>query len=162
MPQFALHMAHMAAQLSNSVTIYTHGNTELDSQLTALCNDNVPWKIDDRRITNLKMESLSPRRIQITFEDGGSAIESFIAHAPQSILRGNFAAELGISLTGSGEYDVSASKVGETNIDGIYAAGDCATMFKVAPNAVASGSVTGSGAAIRIQEEKYGIKSIMS
>ncbi|TVY22561.1 Thioredoxin reductase [Lachnellula hyalina] len=161
MPPFTLHMAHMAAQLSHTVIIYTHGNPDLGLQLTGLCSPDSPWKTDDRRISALEMESLTPRRIRISFEDGSSVVEPFLAHAPRSVLRGTFAEQLGIGLTSSGEYDISGSKVGETSVEGVYAAGDCATVFKVAPNAVASGSVAGSGVAIRIQEEKHGIKSIM-
>ncbi|MCJ1352289.1 MAG: hypothetical protein MMC33_002273 [Icmadophila ericetorum] len=163
MPAFALHMAHMAAQLAPSrVTIYTDGNETLAQEVKAKSGLQPAWKTDNRKIRALRMHDTTDKQssgVDISFEDGSKVTEGLLAHAPLTKARGPWAEQLGLAMTPMGDYEAKPP-VFETSVKGVYAAGDCMTPFKVAANAIANGSVAGSGVAIRLQEEKHGLEPI--
>ncbi|KAF2265003.1 FAD/NAD(P)-binding domain-containing protein [Lojkania enalia] len=159
MPQFSLHLSHLANQLAGSITIYTNGNDELPKQIADKI-EGKPWKTDTRKIARIAMKSpQSSTAVDITFEDGETVTEAFLGHSPIPRLNGPFAEQLGLQLTPSGEY-VTNGFFGETSEKGVYAAGDVMTMFKVLPNAVASGAQAAAGIAVALQEEKHGLPSV--
>ncbi|KAH9895543.1 hypothetical protein F4778DRAFT_276881 [Xylariomycetidae sp. FL2044] len=128
MPQFALHLSHMSSQLAASVTIYTNGNAELATQLAPTLAGK-PWKSDTRKIAKLALDGETA--VEITFEDGTTATEAFVAHSPIARIRGPFAEQLGIRLSQmGGEYE-TVGPFHETGVPGVYAVGDTMTMFKV-------------------------------
>lgn len=156
MPQFAFHLSHMATQLARSVTICTHGNEELAKTIAPTLKGK-PWKVDTRKIAKLALRSSEGTEVEITFEDGSTATEAFIGHSPITAVRGPFAEQLGLNLSQSGgEYETS-SPFNVTSLKGVNSAGDTISMFKVWPNAVASGAQTASGVAVKLQEEKWNI-----
>ncbi|CAJ2500730.1 Uu.00g035830.m01.CDS01 [Anthostomella pinea] len=159
MPQFTFYLSHMATQVANSVTIYTHGNEELAATLAPTL-EGKPWKTDTRKIAKLALKSSGDTAVEITFEDGSTATEAFIGHSPMATVRGPFAEQLGLKLSQTGgEYEVFGP-FNRTSVKGVFAAGDAVTMFKVWPNAVASGAQTASGVAINLQEEKWNLPPI--
>ncbi|KAG9230926.1 thioredoxin reductase glit-like protein [Amylocarpus encephaloides] len=158
-PRYAIHMAHMAAQLTSQVTIYTNGNSEVASGIAKELGQTPKWKTDSRGIKSLQNICGGGSGIEIHFHDGSVVSEAFLAHSPLTRVRGQFAEQLGLELTPSGEYKVK-SPTNQASVEGVYAAGDCMTNFKVTMNALASGSVTASCVAIRLHEERYGLPSL--
>ncbi len=163
-PRYTLHLVHLLAQLTSMVTVYTHGNVDLESTLQvafAQCNSYpATVRIDNRPIARFVLDSHQPKSIRICFSDETWVEEAFLGHAAVSKINGPFADQLGIDLSPSGaEYAVSGP-TNATNVKGVYAAGDSMSMFKVWPNAIASGAVTASGVAITLQEERWGFDPI--
>ncbi|KAI1823895.1 FAD/NAD(P)-binding domain-containing protein [Xylaria intraflava] len=158
--KMAKHMAHMAAQLVKVVTIYTNGNEQLASELMESLKGDDQYRVDHRAISQLSLNDTSEDKIIIRFkDDSDDKYEAFLAHSPRTRVKGPFAEQLGLELTETGEYVVSPP-FNETTVGGVFAAGDCTTMFKVATNAVASGGMTGAGVSARLQEERMGTKPV--
>jgi thioredoxin reductase len=164
MPKFAMHLTHLLSQLTPEVTIYTHGNKDLAADLQARLAQSVgkasKVNVDNRRITRLELKSPQESTMQIHFDDETSTTECFLGHAAITTLNGSFAEQLGIDVSQSKAEYVVNGPTNMTNVEGVYAAGDATSMFKVWPNAVASGAVTAAGVAVRLQEEKWGLESI--
>lgn len=163
MPRFAVHMAHMAAQLvPQKVTVYTHGSEALAQEIMAKSGTRPAWTTDTRAIRGLEMHAAADERasaVNIYFENGSTVTEGFLAHCPLLVAKGPWAEQLGLALTQARDYEVN-SPFSETSVKGVYAAGDCMTTFKVAANAIANGSTTGAGVAVRLQEEEYDIEPV--
>lgn len=150
--EMATHMARMVAPLVGVVTIYTNGDAGLASELKSL-ESLKPYRVDSRTISKLSFDSASEQLVKIAFEDGSPEIgEAFLAHSPRTKVKGPFAEQLGLELTSMGDYVVHPPFY-ETSLSGVYAAGDCTTMFKVSVNAIASGSMAAAGLSVRLQEE---------
>ncbi|RYP49414.1 hypothetical protein DL768_004887 [Monosporascus sp. mg162] len=159
MPQFTIHMTHLASQLASSVTIYTNGNEELAKEIAPTL-EGKPWKSDTRKIARLRLKSPNETAVEITFEDGSTTLEAFVAHNPMTKVRGPFAQQLGIKLVATGGQYETSGPFNATSVPGIFAVGDTTNMFKVWPNAVASGAQAAAGIAIMLQEEKWGLPTI--
>lgn len=161
MPQFSYHLSHLGYQLANSVTIYTNGNNDLEVTLQPTLKDK-PWTTDNRKIKKLRLANKSEEdtTVEIEFETGEKKEECFIGHAPIPLIRGPWARQLGIEVSSSGGEFVTNGPFQETNMKGVYAAGDVNTMFKVWPHAVYSGAQAASGIAVKLQEEKWGLPSV--
>lgn len=156
MPALAVHMADNAAQLSKEVTIFTNGSEDVASQLQALC-PNSPFKLDTRRIAQL---TEGDEGVKIEFTDGTTKEVSFLVHNPLTVPQGSFVQQLGIALSQTGDIQAEAPTY-QTNVRGIFAAGDCISPFKVIPHAIASGNFAAVAAATQIQAEKYGHVSMV-
>jgi thioredoxin reductase len=163
-PKYALHLTHLVAQLRSVVTLYTHGNAELASQLQSLLSQSIEKpalvKVDSRRLARLSIKEACAKTVDITFADGTVCEESFLGHAPITKLNGPFAAQLNINVSRTGAEYIVSGPTNATNVKGVYAAGDSTNMLKVWPGAVASGAVTAAGVAIGLQEETWGFSSI--
>lgn len=159
MPSFALHVAHMATQLAKTVTIYTNGNASVGQAIQETPGSVSGWKFDNRKISRLALSSEGNMAVDMFFEDGSQNTEQFLAHSPTMRVRGPFAEQLGLELTKNGDYKVNGP-FNETTLGGVFAAGDCAAMFKVFTNAIATGSTTGAGVATRLQEELHGAEPL--
>lgn len=162
MASIAIHFAETAAQLSSKVTIYTHGSEELGAQLVeALGNGDKKFHIDSRTISSLTVES-DKNAIKLLFCDGTSATEAFLVHNPFTQVKGPFAEQLGVEVTPSpitgleiGDLAVSPPTY-QTNVRGVFAAGDCITPYKVVPGAISSGCNAAVAASSQLLAEKYG------
>lgn len=158
-----MHFAENAAQLSESVTIYTHGSEELAAQLQTSLNTDGKFKVDSRVIARLSLES--PKAIKLEFTDGTSATETFLVHNPFTKINGPFVEQLGVETTPSpipGIGDIATNPpAGQTNVRGVFAAGDAITPYKVMPGAISSGCNAGVGASAQILAEKFGHPSMI-
>ncbi|KAI1421999.1 thioredoxin reductase glit [Xylaria sp. FL1777] len=160
--KMATHMARMASSLASIVTIYTNGDKQLATEVAAAVEGAQQYRVDDRAISLLSFNADSNEKVTINFEDGSKKKnEAFVAHAPRTTVKGPFAEMLGLELTPMGDYAVSPP-FNATSVEGVFAAGDCATMLKVSTNAVASGSITGAGVSAQLHEEKVRMKSTSS
>ena len=127
---------------------------ELETQLTTAKGNHPAFHVDSRPIRCLLKE---PHATDVTleFEDGSKKTESFLVHNPNTHVRGPFAQQLGLGLSPMG--DIAAPPpFYQTNVRGVFAAGDCITPYKVTPGAISSGCNAGVGAATQLQAEKSG------
>ncbi|KAI1307414.1 FAD/NAD(P)-binding domain-containing protein [Xylaria venustula] len=145
-----VHMAENAAQLSDTVTLYTHGNEELTTQLAPVANDK--FKVDNRKIKRLIDSDGS---VTIEFEDGSTKEEKFLVHNPLNTVKGPFVEQLGIQLTPMGDIQADAP-AHQTSVRGVFAAGDCITPYKVIPGAISRGCNSAVAVSAQLQAEKYG------
>lgn len=152
------HVAENAAQLSKSVTMYTHGNEELAVQLDPFTNDI--FKVERRPIKRLLGES-GNTSVTVEFEDGSKKEESFLVHNPQTTTHGPFVDQLGLSTTPTGDLVVGDGPMVQTSVRGVFAAGDCMTMYKIMNGALLSGCNAAVMASIQLQAEKYGHESMI-
>ncbi|RYP71640.1 hypothetical protein DL770_008097 [Monosporascus sp. CRB-9-2] len=79
MSALVIHMAENAAQLSDEVTIYTHGNEELTAQLKPLVRST--FKVENRPIKRL-LGIEGGARVKVEFTDGTCKEEKFLVHNP--------------------------------------------------------------------------------
>ncbi|KAI9152271.1 Thioredoxin reductase gliT [Paramyrothecium foliicola] len=156
MPKFCYHLSHLGYQLANTVTIYTNGNADLEATLQSGLHGK-PWLTDNRKITRLRLANTSDddTTIEVEFEDGTKKEEAFIGHAPITLVRGPWAQQLGLEVSPSGGELVTGGPFQETNVKGVYVAGDLNTPFKVWAHAVYSGAQAAAGIAVALQEEKW-------
>ncbi|KAI0893442.1 hypothetical protein F4806DRAFT_488387 [Annulohypoxylon nitens] len=154
LPALAIHMAENAAQLSDSVTLYTHGNSELTARLATITT-NSKFKVESRRIKRLSGNT-GQDSVVVEFEDGSSKVEKFLVHNPQTSVQGPFVSQLGISLTPMGDIQADAPAY-QSSVRGVFAAGDCITPYKVTPGAISSGCNAAVAVSTQLQAEKYGL-----
>ncbi|RYP73132.1 hypothetical protein DL771_003768 [Monosporascus sp. 5C6A] len=152
MSALAIHMAENAAQLSDEVTIYTHGNEELTAQLKPLVKST--FKVENRPIKRL-LGIEGGARVKVEFTDGTCKEEKFLVHNPQTSVQGPFVAQLGITTTPMGDISADAP-MHQTSVRGVFAAGDCITPYKVIPGAISSGCNAAVAASTQLLAEKYG------
>lgn len=154
-----LHMAQNALQLTNSVTIYTHGDEKLQRELQAAVASKAAITFNSRVIKGFSMPDDNSRIILI-FEDGSTKEEAFIATKPNCVLRNKKLSEdLGLELTPQGDIKCTPP-LGETSITGCFSAGDCWYQFKSIPGAIHGGSNAAAGASSHVQSRLYGHKSL--
>lgn len=148
-PPMALHLSRQARRLTEKVTLYTDGNADLAAQLQELLKqdkDAINGRIHvvDRKIAKLERGTGHKSEILVTFEDGETVKEGFIAHQPLSQATGPFAQQLGLTLTPTGDIQTTPP-FGETTLSGVFAVGDCATQLKAVSQAVAMGTMAAGG-----------------
>lgn len=153
MTALVVHMGENAAQLSKSVTLYTHGDEEMATQLDPFADDT--FKVERRPI-----ERLTPgddgKSVTVEFVDGSKKEETFLVHSPQTKTQGPFVDQLGLATTPTGDLVVKDATILETSVRGVFAAGDCSTMYKVMNGALSSGCNAAVMASIQLQAEKHG------
>ncbi|CAI6237990.1 unnamed protein product [Periconia digitata] len=156
---FVQHMARNGAQLSDAVTIYTNGSTKRAESFAAATVENEPFKVDSRRIAKFELGPTGSG-VLITFEDGSTRAEGFLAHKPIMKLRNTYLAEqLGLETTPTGDIKV-IPPFGETSVPGCFAAGDNSSTFKMISNAIHAGALAASGVASHVQSRLYGQKGM--
>ena len=127
--EFARLIKHWTPQL----TIFTNGPAQFDKEALTPFNVNVVEQyIDQLPHENGKLSALE-------FEDGSSYAIEVLYHRPTFVQHSNIPEKLGCNLTDSGHIQVNAQQ--KTNVDGIYAVGDCTTFFRSVATAVAQGNV---------------------
>jgi gliotoxin/aspirochlorine biosynthesis thioredoxin reductase len=147
-----MHVAHNAAQLASSITIYTNANTSLSSSISAAASKKPQkFKVDDRKVIRL-VKGPKQSDVILHFEDGSEKTEGFLVHAPSTEVNGPFAEQLGCELTPTGDYK-TVNLWGETSVPGVYAAGDCATMIKAVTSAMYLGSMAAAGLVAALEAE---------
>ncbi|KAI1382629.1 FAD/NAD(P)-binding domain-containing protein [Hypoxylon trugodes] len=147
-------IARMANRLAGHVTVYTDGNEELGAKIREQLKSASKFHVENRRVLRLAkdLEVQGDAGVLVTLEDGSVNKEGFLAHAPAVELNGPFAKDLGLTLAPQGHIDAQPPFY-TTNVPGVYAAGDCATMMKSVPMATAMGSFVAAGLAHALQAE---------
>lgn len=151
-PAAAIAFARSAKQITSKVVIYTSNNPTVHTAIADLLGpNNTAITIDDRDIAFLALGA-EGSGITITFTDGSSVQEAFLAHKPPTKLNGPFAEQLGVELAPSGDIKVTPP-FGAASVKGVYAAGDCATPMKNAMQAMHMGTFAAVGMARDLQAE---------
>ena len=154
-PVPAASLADDALKFTDTVTIYTNSNPTLAAQISdSLQTSDI--LVDDRKILRLSKpeasatSSFSPSStstgIAIEFVNGGMTVEGFLVHRPITVLNRSIPEELGLEYGSIGEVR-TLPPFCKTSLEGVYAAGDCASMMKIIPNAINMGAYAGAGIA---------------
>ncbi|KAK1760326.1 FAD/NAD(P)-binding domain-protein [Echria macrotheca] len=156
-PQVALHLARMALRLSESVTIYTDGNIDVQTQLgdilrSSTTHNDKRIKIDNRTVTRLAKQSPTGQGVQVHLADGSVVEEGFVVHKPRTKINGPFVEQLGVETTDAGVINVTPP-FNETSVKGVFAIGDCASMVPAVANAIAMGVYAAGGLTAQLQSE---------
>ncbi|RSL82579.1 hypothetical protein CEP51_005066 [Fusarium floridanum] len=148
-PEMVSHVAPMAKRLAKSVTVYTNGNESLLEGVRAKLHSS-KINYDNRIIKSFQLVDNGPA-VKITFEDGTSKVEGFVASHPK-VVQAPLVEQLGLEMMPSGEIKVEPP-FNETSVKGCFAAGDAATMLKSVLLAMSMGAFAGTGAASQLQFE---------
>ncbi|KAI1089575.1 FAD/NAD(P)-binding domain-containing protein [Rostrohypoxylon terebratum] len=153
-PLMAPVIARMAARLADHVTVYTDGNADFGSRIRTALKSSKKFDIENRRVMRLAKDPdvEGNAGVLVTLEDGTVNKEGFLAHAPATEVSGPFASDLGVALAPQGHIDAQPPFYA-TNVPGVFAAGDCATMMKAVAMAAMMGSSVAAGLAHVLQAE---------
>jgi thioredoxin reductase len=160
MPALALVLAGNAAQLSDEVTLYTHGNEEATAAIAPLAAavKAKNFNVDPRPIKRFYVTD-NGNSITIEFTDGSTKEETLIVHSPKTSVQGPFVEQLGLALTPTGDV-VANPPFFQTSVRGVFAAGDIVTPYKAANAAVYSGCNAAVACVAQLQGEKYGLPAM--
>jgi thioredoxin reductase len=120
------------------------------------------FKVDPRIISHLSVVETDgvPTSIKIEFTDNTSATEAFLVHNPFARINGPFVEQLGVETTPSPIYGMGDIAVNppafQTNVRGVFAAGDSITPYKVVAGAISSGCNAAVAASTQLLAEKFG------
>jgi thioredoxin reductase len=129
-------------KFASKITIYTNSNPALKDELSKAIQ-TADITLDDRKIVALS-EGPNGAEVKIDFGDGSSAIEGFIIHRPDTELDRTLVDQLGLQISDRGDI-VTMPPFCQTDVPGVYAAGDCASPAKIIPNALSMGAYAGCG-----------------
>lgn len=110
------------------------------------------FKVDSRKIKALTAVGDGPS-MAVEFEDGSTAPFGYMIHKPATVASGTFAQQLGLELTPGGDIPV-VGPMQQTKINGVFAAGDCATPVKQMAVGMGAGVAAGAGVSMQIVMEE--------
>ena len=152
-PVPASSLADDALKFTDIVTKYTNSNPTLAAQISdSLQTSDI--LVDDRKILRLSKPGASATSsssskstgIAIEFVNGEIKDEGFLVHRPITVLDRSIPEQLGLEYGPIGEVR-TLPPFCKTTLEGVYAAGDCASMMKIIPNAINMGAYAGAGIA---------------
>ncbi|GAP84777.2 putative thioredoxin reductase [Rosellinia necatrix] len=151
---FAPSIARMANRLAGAVNVYTDGNEALGAEIRIALKSTKKFHVENRKIKSLAKDHdvQGEAGVLVTLDDGTINKEGFLAHAPEFKLNSSFADELGVDLAPQGHIN-ALPPFFSTNVPGVFAAGDCATLLKSVPTATMMGSFVAAGLAHTLQAE---------
>jgi thioredoxin reductase len=153
-----LHVARNALQLSNAVTIYTNGDTSRTAAFRECVGGKAMITVDERRITGFILGE-DGVGVTVTFEDGSTKEEAFLAHNPEVKLRSaELVEQLGLEVNQGSV--VVQPPFGETSVPGCFAAGDAMTTVRMIPTAFSTGATAASGVAGHVQSRTQDQQSL--
>jgi thioredoxin reductase len=146
-PYHAAMLVEDAQKFANSVVVYTNGDGSLGDDINKLLTDRgtVNIKIDNRKINQL-IKDPGSSGIMIELDDGSIEAESFLVHQPDTQASPDIVRQLALE-TNARKDIVTKMPFYQTNISGVFAAGDCASPFKMIANSIFQGSNAGAGIA---------------
>lgn len=132
---FAFHEAEELKVFTKNITIFTNGKElEVSSKYEA--------EVDSFTINKMKIERIDGKDTveEVVMEDGTVALVNgiFVAYGTASSI--SFALKMGIMTNGN---SIITDVNQKTNIDGLFAAGDCTGTFKQISVAVGQGAIAG-------------------
>lgn len=112
--------------------------------------------VDERRIRRL-VHLEDEEGIEIQFEDSDSTRVGFLQHSPPTEIVGpGLAKDLGVEMVSdgfAGQVLKTNAPFGETNVKGVFAAGDLSTLMKQVTVAMQQGVSAGAGIAMQLAQE---------
>ncbi len=143
---YAVHEAMELLSFTKDITLYTNG-MELNISPASTEQMNA-FRVNTKKIKGLYGgESLEG----INFEDGTTEDVDglFVAYGSASGV--NFAMKMGIMMNGN---SIAFNEKMETNIEGLYTAGDCTGVFKQISVAVGQGAIAARGMIDYVRKQK--------
>ncbi|KAI1322271.1 thioredoxin reductase [Xylariaceae sp. FL0255] len=140
-------------RFTDDFTIYTDGNPSLAAELKDQVSDH-GIHVEVKKIAGLRSEP-SKDGVMIDFEDGSSRWQGFLVHRPGSDCTSDIVQQLGLETAPLAGVKVSMPFC-QTNVPGVFAAGDCASMMRIIPHAVAMGAYAGCGIARELPRRDTG------
>lgn len=147
-------MAAMIYNWTKNITVLTNG-TKIssicsESQLNELKNKDI--EIIDKVITEFIGES--GRLESVVFSDGTSiSLSCVYIHPPFKLNCEDILNKLQVHIDTTKLIKVNPFQ--ETNINGVYACGDCTTLFRTVSNAVSQGNITGAFASKNLFQDSW-------
>lgn len=133
-----------ARKFVDTVIIYTDGNTIVADELSTKLQPGM--QVDNRKMRQIQKREDDRPGISVAFDIGDTQSLAFLVHKPELRVDIDLIAQLGCEhVPGSGIKVVPPFNL--TNIEGVYAAGDCASPLRNIPNAMSMGSFVGCGIA---------------
>lgn len=132
---FALHEAMELLPFTKDVTIYTNGKkTDFSKESEGL---REKFNINEKPIRSFEGQEFLD---YLLFEDGSKEPLDGIFIAYESASAATFAMKIGILMK---DQSIIVNQLQETNIEGLYAAGDCTGLFRQISVAVGQGAIAG-------------------
>lgn len=143
---YVVHEAIELQAFTKKITIFTNGK---ELALSDKYSDEIKeFEINTKEIAKLEGKDYL-EKIYFTDDTGEDLDGLFVAYdSPSSI---DFARKMGIMVDGN---SIIVDKDQQTNIDGLFAAGDCTGGFKQISTAVGQGAVAGKRAIEYIRSQK--------
>jgi thioredoxin reductase len=148
-------MLPMVRSLTDKITLFTNANPDLviPEEQKILCAKN-GVKINEKKIKQLNYEQ-DGQLVAVEFEDGSPSEQVKVMYAvtlpfTQS---SDIATQLGCEITPPGFVKVSPMQ--ETTTPGVFACGDCTTMFRTLPIAIAAGNMAAAVIHKMLSAEEY-------
>jgi thioredoxin reductase (NADPH) len=132
---FAVHEALELETFTKDITIFTNGN-KLDIS-DKYKNEAARFKISEKSVKSLEGSEFIEK---ICFNDGSCDNIDGIFVAYESASSIDFARKLGVMTDGN---SIIVDKAQQTNLDGLFAAGDCTGGFKQISVSVGQGALAG-------------------
>lgn len=132
---YAIHEARELEAYTKDITIFTNGKElEVSDQFK---EDMRRFRVNTRKVTKIDGSEFLQK---IFFEDGTSEDIDGIFVAYESASSADFARKLGVMTDGN---SILVDRNQQTNLDGLFAAGDCTGIFKQISVAVGQGALAG-------------------
>jgi thioredoxin reductase len=135
-------------KFAERLIVYTDGSPTLAKDMrAALVATGLGHsvEVDDRSIKLLR-DGGSGSNIVLELEDGTADSQDFLVHQPLARPPPWVVEQLQLELDVMGNIKTSGFFY-QTNVSGVYAAGDCASPFKIIPNALLMGANAAAGVA---------------
>lgn len=132
---FAIHEAMELETFTKDITIFTNGN-KLDIS-DKYKDEAARFKLNEKSVKSLEGSEFLEK---ICFNDGSCDNIDGIFVAYESASSIDFARKLGVMTDGN---SIIADKAQQTNLDGLFAAGDCTGGFKQISVSVGQGALAG-------------------
>jgi hypothetical protein len=142
------------------VTIFGNGPLQLQDEAARRALEIAKARgavVEERRIRRL-VHLPNEEGIEVVFEDGESTRVGFLQHSPPTeVVGANLAKDLGVEVLAD-ERDGTMLKTnapfGETNVKGVFIAGDAGTVMKQVAMAMQQGGAVGAAIAIKLGQEE--------
>ncbi len=148
--EMAYHLASLVHNLTRNLTLVTNGEAHFSDLQRSILEKH------DIRILEFKIQKIDQeegRIQQVIFDKGHKlTLDVLYGHVPFSQHCG-IPVSLGCQLTESGH--IATNEFHETNIEGVYAAGDCASPLRSVANAVAGGNFLGAFINKKLVDEQF-------
>ncbi|KAJ8069779.1 hypothetical protein OCU04_000195 [Sclerotinia nivalis] len=134
-----------ALKFAKKVTVYTNGDSSLVTEVKKMPG-GADASYDSRIIKGFVKNPKGSSGIFIEFEDKEALFEDFLVHQPATRVNQGIVKQLGLELDVRGDI-ATKPPFWQTTTSGVFAAGDCASPFKIISNALLMGANAGAGIA---------------
>ena len=152
-PKHAAMVVDDTQKFADTVTVYTNSNATLAKEMRQVLHDR-GVKVNDEKIIRL-IKGNTRAEMTLEFANGETKIEDFLVHQPATKVNRILVDQLGLELDARGDIVVTPPFY-QANVPGVFAAGDCASPFKIISNALFMGANAGAGLARELPKRVTG------